>query len=202
MISSTMREYRRASRRRGFRPVLFFVTAAFLANAAAEGSGSRKYGDYIRSAADRHGLDENLIHSIIEAESNYNPSAVSVKGAVGLMQLIPETASRYGVADIFDPAQNIDAGVRYLKDLFSLYRSDLRSVLAAYNAGPEAVKKHNGIPPYPETERYVRKVLRIYNRRGGETGGRVYAFRDERGKVLLTSDRFYLSLRREAAPER
>lgn len=197
-----MRAFRAVSTRTSRCLALCLVLAAFLPSVAVGGTGARKYNGYIRSAADRHGLDEKLIHSIIEAESNYNPSAVSSKGAVGLMQLIPETASRYGVADIFDPEQNIDAGVRYLKDLFSLYQSDLRSVLAAYNAGPEAVKKHNGIPPYPETERYVRKVLRLYNGLGGETSGQVYAFRDDRGKVLLTSDRFYLSMRRETAPER
>jgi len=181
--------------------VLAFLAAALMVDGSAEG-GRQRYGSYVRDAAEKHGLDEKLIHSIIQVESGYNPAAVSVKGAVGLMQLIPETASRYGVLDIFDPQQNIDAGVRYLKDLFSLYRNDLRSVLAAYNAGPDAVKKHKGVPPFPETLRYIRKVLSVYKGQGGAAGGRLYSFRDSQGKVLLTSDQFYLSLRRDAANDR
>lgn len=187
------------------RSIVTFSVLLFLASGLAGGSaadGVKKYGSYVRDAAEKHGLDENLIHSIIQVESNYNPEAVSVKGASGLMQLIPETAAHYGVFDIFDPQQNIDAGARYLKELISLYRNNLRFVLAAYNAGPDAVKKHNGVPPFPETVGYVRKVLDLYRKRGGPPGGQLYSYRDGQGKVLLTSDKFYLSLKGGASAER
>lgn len=108
-----------------------------------------------------HGLDPLLVHSVIRAESNYNPYAVSPKGAEGLMQLIPSTASRFGVRDAFDPEQNIEGGVRYLKYLQTLF-SDERLVLAAYNAGEGAVTKYGWIPPYAETQDYVYKVGRYY----------------------------------------
>ncbi len=108
-----------------------------------------------------HGLDPLLVHSVIRAESNYNPYAISPKGAEGLMQLIPSTASRFGVRDAFDPEQNIEGGVRYLKYLQSLF-SDERLVLAAYNAGEGAVSKYGWIPPYAETQDYVYKVGRYY----------------------------------------
>ncbi len=161
--------------------------------------GRSNYEPLILAAAEKFDLDADLIHSIIEAESAYNPQAVSSKGAMGLMQLIPETATRYGVTDPFDPQQNIEGGANYLKDLLRLHQQDLRRALAASNAGPEAVKKHNGVPPFAETEHYVRKVLRIYNRRGGTPPGRLYAYRDGQGKVLLTTDRFYLALKGDAA---
>ncbi|HEX9901263.1 MAG TPA: lytic transglycosylase domain-containing protein [Acidobacteriota bacterium] len=170
---------------------------AFLAGTAAWGGVNadkrQKYGDIVRTAAEKHGLDEDLLHSIIQAESGYDPSAVSSKGAVGLMQLIPETAAKYGAQNIFDPTDNIEAGAHYLKDLMALYPNDLRSVLAAYNAGPDALKKHNGIPPYPETKRYIRKVLNFLDGPIA-AGGKLYTFRDSQGRVLLTSDRFFNSV--------
>lgn len=116
------------------------------------------YGNLIRAAALRHGLDEKIITGVIAVESNFNPRAVSRKQAQGLMQLIPQTAARYSVANIFDPAQNIDAGTRYLKDLLQKYRGNLSLALAAYNAGPEMVERYGGIPPFPETQKYVRQV--------------------------------------------
>lgn len=205
MIGFIMRGWRLPARALNGRLAVFaalvFLAAGLMGASSPEG-GRKKYGPFVRVAAEKHGLDENLIHSIIQVESNYNPAAVSVKGAVGLMQLVPETASQYGVQNVFDPQQNIDGGVRYLKDLFSRYRNDLRTVLAAYNAGPDAVKKHKGVPPFPETLRYIRKVLSVYNGRGGTGGGQLYSLRDARGKILLTSDRFYLSLRRDAPSER
>ena len=170
---------------------------AFLAGTAAwaavNADKRQKYGDIVRTAAEKHGLDEGLLHSIIQAESGYDPSVVSPKGAVGLMQLIPETAAKYGAQNIFDPTDNIEAGARYLKDLMALYSNDLRSVLAAYNAGPDALKKHNGIPPYPETKRYIRKVLNLLDGPIA-VGGKLYTFRDSQGRVLLTNDTFYNSL--------
>jgi hypothetical protein len=116
------------------------------------------FGNLIRAAALKHGVDEKLITHLIEAESNFNPRAVSRKRAQGLMQLIPETAARYSVANIFDPAQNIDAGTHYLKDLLARYRGNLSLALAAYNAGPDMVTRYGGIPPFPETQRYVRQI--------------------------------------------
>jgi hypothetical protein len=116
------------------------------------------YGNLIRAAALKHGLDENLITGVIAVESNFNPRAVSRKQAQGLMQLIPQTAARYSVANTFDPAQNIDAGTHYLKDLLEKYRGNLSLALAAYNAGPEMVERYGGIPPFPETQKYVRRI--------------------------------------------
>jgi Transglycosylase SLT domain len=116
------------------------------------------FGNLIRAAALKHGVDEKLITHLIEAESNFNPRAVSRKRAQGLMQLIPETAARYSVANIFDPAQNIDAGTHYLKDLLARYSGNLSLALAAYNAGPDMVARYGGIPPFPETQKYVRQI--------------------------------------------
>ncbi len=109
------------------------------------------FGELIRAAAQKHGLEEDLVASVIAVESNFNPRAVSPKLARGLMQLLPQTAARYAVADVFDPAQNIDAGTRYLKDLLGRYNQDLALALAAYNAGPDRVEQYRGIPPFGET---------------------------------------------------
>ncbi len=125
---------------------------------AAPPPANGPYGNLIRAAALKHGLDEKLITDVIAAESNFNPRAVSRKQAQGLMQLIPQTAARYSVANIFDPAQNIDAGTHYLKDLLEKYRGNLSLALAAYNAGPEMVERYGGIPPFPETQKYVRQI--------------------------------------------
>ncbi len=116
------------------------------------------FGNLIRAAALKHGVDEKLITHLIAVESNFNPRAVSRKRAQGLMQLIPETAARYSVANIFDPAQNIDAGTHYLRDLLDRYRGNLPLALAAYNAGPDMVTRYGGIPPFPETQKYVRQI--------------------------------------------
>jgi soluble lytic murein transglycosylase-like protein len=110
--------------------------------------------------AQRHGVAEPLVHAVIEVESRYNPRAVSRAGAMGLMQLMPKTADRFSVVDAFDPVQNVDAGVRYLKELLERYSGQVRLALAAYNAGEEAVERHGGIPPYRETINYVKRVQR------------------------------------------
>lgn len=119
------------------------------------------FGDLIRSAAKKHGLDENLIAHVIAAESNFNAKAVSRKQARGLMQLRPQTAAHLSVANVFDPAQNIDAGARYLKQLLEKYRGNLSLALAAYNAGPDMVERYGGIPPFPETQHYVQKITTL-----------------------------------------
>jgi soluble lytic murein transglycosylase-like protein len=117
-----------------------------------------RYASLIHASAQKHGVDANLIAHVIAAESNFDPKAVSRKRALGLMQLLPETAARYAVSNIFDPAQNIEAGTHYLKDLLARYRGNLRFALAAYNAGPEIVDRYGGVPPFPETQSYVRSI--------------------------------------------
>ena len=119
-------------------------------------TGTGPYSELIRASALRHGMDEKLITRVIAAESNFNPKAVSRKQALGLMQLLPQTAAQYSVANVFDPAQNIEGGTRYLKDLLDKYRGNLQLALAAYNAGPDMVERYRGVPPFPETQSYVR----------------------------------------------
>jgi soluble lytic murein transglycosylase-like protein len=116
-------------------------------------------------AAERHQIDADFSGAVIRAESNGHPRAVSPKGAQGLMQLMPQTAAKLGVADTFDPAANVDGGTRYLRQLLELYHSDAVRALAAYNAGPERVEQYGGVPPYRETRAYVGRVIRDYNRR-------------------------------------
>jgi Transglycosylase SLT domain len=116
----------------------------------------------IQKAADRHQVDPDLIHAIVHVESGYDSRAVSSKGAIGLMQLIPATARRFGVEDPFDPRQNIEGGTSYLQYLLGLFDGNLALSLAAYNAGENSVLREGGIPPFPETQEYVRKVRSIY----------------------------------------
>jgi len=123
---------------------------------------SMDIGKLVEQAARAHDVDPLLVHSMIQVESNYNPNAVSPKGAQGLMQLTPSTARMLGVSDSFDPGQNIEGGVKYLKYLQSVYKDD-RLALAAYNAGPGAVEKYKSIPPYPETRNYVNQVGKHYD---------------------------------------
>ena len=111
-------------------------------------------------------VDKSLVQAVIHAESDFDPHAVSPKGALGLMQLMPETAQRYGVRDIFDPEQNIIGGVHYLSDLLETFDQNIRLAVAAYNAGKKAVLRYGGVPPFPETERYVNKVMQLNTRYG------------------------------------
>jgi len=120
----------------------------------------------VKEAAERHRMDPALIRAVIETESNWNPRAYSHKGAGGLMQLIPTTAQRFGAYDVFNPRQNIDAGVKYLRTLLERYRGNLDLALAAYNAGEGAVDRAGGVPSYRETRSYVRKVQDAYFRPG------------------------------------
>jgi soluble lytic murein transglycosylase-like protein len=124
------------------------------------------FRDLIQAAASRYSVDPDLITSVITAESNFDPKAISRRNARGLMQLLPETALRLGVRNIFDPSENIDAGTRYLRDLLALYRNDLALTLAAYNAGPERVQQYGRrVPPFRETQSYVQRVRRAYAQR-------------------------------------
>lgn len=141
------------------RPVNYAAAVPFI------GVNKKKFADLIADAANRHQVDARLLHAVIQAESAYDANAISSAGAVGLMQLMPDTARRYGVSNRNDPVQNIDGGTHYLKDLLRMFNSNLNLVVAAYNAGEGAVMRYNNsIPPYPETQNYVRTVMSLYNR--------------------------------------
>lgn len=120
------------------------------------------YDAIIERHADQFNVNPTLVRAVIQVESDFNPRCVSRKGAQGLMQLIPETARRYGVRNSFDPEDNIRGGVRYLADLLAMFNDDLPQVLAAYNAGENAVIRHSGIPPYSETRTYVTRALTVF----------------------------------------
>lgn len=121
-------------------------------------SPATAYDELIRESAARHGISADLVRAVIQAESGFNRWAVSPKGAMGLMQLMPATARDLGVADPFHPGQNIRAGVRYLAELLARFDRDVVRALAAYNAGPERVEQYKGVPPYRETQDYVKKI--------------------------------------------
>lgn len=133
---------------------------------------SARYDDLIAQTADEYRLDRHLLHSIIAVESGFNPAAVSPKGAIGLMQVMPQTGRRFGIDNLTDPRQNLTAGARYLRTLYSQFNANLPLVIAAYNAGEGAVQKYrNTIPPYTETQGYVARVLATYRRRLQAAGG-------------------------------
>ena len=146
-------------------PAAAAVPSGTASTAAAYTAYATVWHPLIERAAARHNVAAALVRAVIQAESNFNPRAVSPKGAQGLMQLMPATAQRYGVTDAFDPEQNVHAGVRYLAELIALFRNDLTLALAAYNAGENAVMQYgNKVPPYRETEAYVPRVLEFYRR--------------------------------------
>ena len=146
------------------------------------------YAPVIKRIAEKHRIDQELVHVVIRAESNYDAFAVSSAGALGLMQLMPDTARQYGVANVFDPAQNIEGGVRYLKDLVRLYDGRTKLVLAAYNAGQSAVSKYKGIPPYPETKSYIAGIMRSYKKPTVSTKNPTYMIKDASGRTILVND--------------
>jgi hypothetical protein len=143
-----------------------------------------KYDTWIEQYAGKYGVDPVLVRAVIQVESDFNVRCVSNKGARGLMQLIPATAKRFGVKDIFDPEQNIHGGVRYLAYLLKMFPNDVHRALAAYNAGEGAVQKYGGIPPYAETTTYVQRALTVYYGRPYGGGGGV-TFAGGRGKGTL-----------------
>ena len=144
----------------------------------------------IEEAAARHNVDPNLVRAVVKVESNFNPNAVSRKGAMGLMQLMPSTAHQLNVKNPFDPAQNVDAGVRHLKQLLESYGGDVRLTLAAYNAGAGAVARSSGVPHYAETQNYVRRITNLYY--GGSNFNHaspdpVRVQRDSRGVLYISN---------------
>jgi Transglycosylase SLT domain len=143
----------------------FEAAPADKAPAVAPTSGSQDLDKIIGDASARSRIDADFIASVIRAESGNNPNAVSGKGARGLMQLMPATASNLGVMNSFDAAENVDGGVRYLRELLLRYNGDAAKALAAYNAGPQRVQQYGGVPPYRETHAYVARVITDYNRK-------------------------------------
>jgi len=131
------------------------------------GQGLRAFAHVIRAAAERYGVETRLVEAIVQAESAGNPTAVSPKGARGLMQLMPERAALLGVRDSFDPHQNVDGGVRHIRDLLQSFGGDVTLAVAAYNAGEGTVRSYGGVPPFAETREYVRRVRALYD--GGTT---------------------------------
>lgn len=123
---------------------------------------SRDYDNIIQILSIRHGVDPALVKAIVRAESDFNATAISKKGARGLMQLMPETASILGVRDIHDPYENVEGGIRHLSKLLKMFNNNVRFALAAYNAGENAVLKYGSVPPYPETREYVKRILAYY----------------------------------------
>jgi hypothetical protein len=134
--------------------------------AGAPANGLAAYAETIRLAAERYRVDRRLVEAVIHVESGGNPQAVSPKGALGLMQLMPQRAAELGVANPFNPSQNVDGGVRHLRDLLKRFAGNVTLALAAYNAGEGAVRAYQGVPPFPETRDYIRKVRARYD---GET---------------------------------
>lgn len=123
---------------------------------------SEPLGALIERTARRYGVDPALANAVAKTESNYDVNATSSAGAAGVMQLMPETARALGVENLYDPAENVEGGVKYLKEMLTAFDGDVTKAVAAYNAGPQAVKRYQGVPPYAETQEYVRKVLDIY----------------------------------------
>jgi len=170
---------------------LAFCLLPFQAIAMTQAELKQKYDSMVKIYGRKYSVPADLIHSVIAAESNYDSRAVSPKGAAGLMQLMPETAAQYGVQDRFDAEQNIMGGVQYLKDLCRLYKNSTKLVLAAYNAGQEALKKYKGIPPYPETIEYIRKVMSSYQKPVITGGTPIYKFTNSSGVRVFTNDPYY-----------
>jgi hypothetical protein len=148
------------------------------------------YAEMISSSCDRHGVDPSLVHAIVKVESDFNPYAMSTKGAMGLMQLMPETAVNLNVKNTFNPAENIDGGVKYLRYLIDRYEGNLSLALAAYNSGETAVKRWGTIPPFRETQNYVQRILKIYNGGGKDfvTHYTIYMGYSDDGALILTDN--------------
>jgi soluble lytic murein transglycosylase-like protein len=154
-------------------------------SAPRNGFTEKEIDEAINKAADRHNVDPNLVRALVKVESNFNPNAVSRKGAMGLMQLMPQTARQMKLTNPFNPEENIDAGVRHLKDLLDSYGGDVRLSLAAYNAGAGAVARSAGIPHYAETRNYVKRITQLY---GGSMGNNYFLPSVSREPVRVQRD--------------
>lgn len=157
---------------------------------------SRELDSLVARQAERQRLDTELVRAVIRVESDFDVGALSHKGAMGLMQLMPATAVELAVENPYDPEQNLRGGTRYLRRMLDIFDGRLELALAAYNAGPEAVRRFGGIPPYPETQSYVEKVMRIYRgdpdyRLAGSRhlrpGRKTFLYRDSTGRLLMTT---------------
>jgi soluble lytic murein transglycosylase-like protein len=148
------------------------------------------YLDIINSACDRHGVDPSLVHALVKVESDFNPYALSRKGAMGLMQLMPQTAVDMNIKNTFNPIENIDGGVKYLRYLIDRYEGNLSLALAAYNSGEMAVKRWGTVPPFKETQNYVKRILKIYNGGNGSFVSRytIYMGYGADGALLFTDN--------------
>jgi soluble lytic murein transglycosylase-like protein len=164
------------------------IVAANFRGAAAT---SADVDSAIEQAAARHNVDPNLVRAVVKVESNFNPNAVSRKGAMGLMQLMPSTARQLNLKNPFDPEQNVDAGVRHLKQLLENYGGDIKLTLAAYNAGAGAVARSSGVPHYAETQNYVRRITNLYyggsDFNSGASRDPVRVQRDARGVLYISN---------------
>ena len=161
--------------------------------AATSGHGitAEQLDAIIDEAAAKHGVDANLVRAVIKVESNFNPHAVSNKGAMGLMQLMPSTARSLQVSNPFDAQQNVDGGVRHLKQLLQDFNGDVSKSLAAYNAGAGAVQRNGGVPPYAETQAYVRRINQLYNGDAplkASPSNQIRVYRDKYGVLTFTND--------------
>lgn len=150
----------------------------------------RPYSHLVQRISARYGVDQNLVHAVIKVESGYDPEAVSRRGAVGLMQLLPATAAEMGIHDLTDAHDNIVGGVRLLRRLLDRFSGNVTLALAAYNAGPGAVSRYRGVPPYQETQAYVRRVRRIYSGNGRPVAAvdpqAIYLYRDASGTEVYS----------------
>ena len=169
--------------------MIMALLAAACGLAAANAADLRAlYNPIVKKVAGKYRIDPELVHMVIRVESNYDAFAISSAGAMGLMQLMPETALQYGVQNVFDPAQNIEGGVRYLKDLVALYAGKTALVLAAYNAGQDAVRRYKGVPPYPETRSYIAGIMRGYKKPTVTSKNPTYMVKDANGRTILVND--------------
>lgn len=198
-----MRKYFRLSSSVFYVTGVFFFTLFLCSTGYGDvlSSSKKPYEDIIVDVAQRLRVPVELVHSIIKTESNYDAWAISAKGAMGLMQLMPITAKQYNVMNVFDPLQNIEGGVKYLVDLIKLYDGDTQHVLAAYNAGQEAIKRYGGIPPYQETKNYIKKVMAAYPKAKISTRTKIYAFYDENGRYVLTDNKALWEKYKKRFPE-
>ncbi|MGE5174390.1 MAG: transglycosylase SLT domain-containing protein [Betaproteobacteria bacterium] len=171
-------------------PASYTAPAPSQSESASNDSMAGLYADIINSACSRHGVDPALVHAIVKVESDFNPLALSRKGAMGLMQLMPQTAAELNVQNTFSPHENIDGGVKYLKYLIDRYEGNLTLALAAYNSGETAVKKWGTVPPFPETQNYVQRILKLYNGTGCSITRQytIYVGYGEDGALLFTDD--------------